>query len=303
MRGALRDTRPRASELDDLTANLRGILMGTIDPPWPDSRNPTPPNPGQIAVSAEPSPLSTAHSERVAQQSLLKQRVLGTLPGQTQIIPAPDMIYGLDPTFASRLRSKPCWARSGAGQKTIPGAPTTPQPKALLSNSRHLTEATETSALNNSRHFTLTHLALAVRLSGQLAIEMSDGSGRHQVRARSGAELVIGWDAAPGSTARRDASPEVLRQRLAGAWDLAASAQRHDRDRRAGWRGSDGACTGWLPRVALGECRPVQQPDRRRRVAPAADVDARLPAVVIVPRASSLASGVRSRCGLFGPSP
>ncbi len=40
---------------------------------------------------------TASNSERVALQSLLKQRVLLTLPGQTQIIPAPEMIYGLDP--------------------------------------------------------------------------------------------------------------------------------------------------------------------------------------------------------------
>jgi len=40
---------------------------------------------------------TASNSEHVALQSLLKQRVLLTLPGQTQIIPAPDMIYGLDP--------------------------------------------------------------------------------------------------------------------------------------------------------------------------------------------------------------
>ena len=40
---------------------------------------------------------TASNSERVALQSLLKQRVLITLPGQTEIIPAPAMIYGLDP--------------------------------------------------------------------------------------------------------------------------------------------------------------------------------------------------------------
>ena len=40
---------------------------------------------------------TASNSERVALQSLLKQRVLLTLPGQTEIIPAPEMIYGLDP--------------------------------------------------------------------------------------------------------------------------------------------------------------------------------------------------------------
>jgi transcriptional regulator with XRE-family HTH domain len=40
---------------------------------------------------------TASNSERVALQSLLKQRVLLTLPGQTEIIPAPDMVYGLDP--------------------------------------------------------------------------------------------------------------------------------------------------------------------------------------------------------------
>lgn len=40
---------------------------------------------------------TASNSERVALQSLLKQRVLLTLPGRTEIIPAPEMIYGLDP--------------------------------------------------------------------------------------------------------------------------------------------------------------------------------------------------------------
>ncbi|MDQ3677381.1 MAG: helix-turn-helix transcriptional regulator [Actinomycetota bacterium] len=40
---------------------------------------------------------TASNSERVALQSLLKQRVLLTPPGQTEIIPAPEMIYGLDP--------------------------------------------------------------------------------------------------------------------------------------------------------------------------------------------------------------
>lgn len=40
---------------------------------------------------------TASNSERVALQSLLKQRVLVTIPGETQIIPAPDTVYGLDP--------------------------------------------------------------------------------------------------------------------------------------------------------------------------------------------------------------
>ncbi|MDP8907830.1 MAG: hypothetical protein M3N47_01650 [Chloroflexota bacterium] len=91
---------------------------------------------------------------------LLKQCVLLTLPGQAEIIPAPEMIYGLDPD----LREPPplgALSPSAASQKTTPAAPTTtrqPQPaSALPNNSRHLTEETETSALNNSRHFTNNH--------------------------------------------------------------------------------------------------------------------------------------------------
>ncbi|MDP8908278.1 MAG: helix-turn-helix transcriptional regulator [Chloroflexota bacterium] len=40
---------------------------------------------------------TASNSERVALQSLLKQGALLTVPGQTEIIPAPEMIYGLDP--------------------------------------------------------------------------------------------------------------------------------------------------------------------------------------------------------------
>lgn len=40
---------------------------------------------------------TASNSERVALKSLLKQRVLLTLPGQAEIIPAPETIYGLDP--------------------------------------------------------------------------------------------------------------------------------------------------------------------------------------------------------------
>jgi transcriptional regulator with XRE-family HTH domain len=40
---------------------------------------------------------SASNSERVGLQSLLKQRVLLTIPGESEIIPAPEMIYGLDP--------------------------------------------------------------------------------------------------------------------------------------------------------------------------------------------------------------
>lgn len=39
----------------------------------------------------------SSNSERVALQSLLKQGALITLAGETQIIPAPDTLYGLDP--------------------------------------------------------------------------------------------------------------------------------------------------------------------------------------------------------------
>jgi hypothetical protein len=38
----------------------------------------------------------------VALQSLLKQRALVTIPGETQIIAAPDTIYGLDPYLRER---------------------------------------------------------------------------------------------------------------------------------------------------------------------------------------------------------
>lgn len=40
---------------------------------------------------------TASNSERVALQSLLKQGALITLVGETQIIPAPETIYGLDP--------------------------------------------------------------------------------------------------------------------------------------------------------------------------------------------------------------
>lgn len=38
----------------------------------------------------------------MALQSLLKQRVLVTIPGETEIIPAPDTVYGLDPYLRER---------------------------------------------------------------------------------------------------------------------------------------------------------------------------------------------------------
>lgn len=38
-----------------------------------------------------------SNSERVALQSLLKQRALVTIPGETQIAPSQDTVYGLDP--------------------------------------------------------------------------------------------------------------------------------------------------------------------------------------------------------------
>lgn len=87
---------------------------------------------------------------RARRQSLLKQRVLLTLPGQPEIIPLPEMIYGLDPDLRE---PPPLGALSPVGRRPagIPAAPTThPQARALPNNSRHLTEATVTSALNNS---------------------------------------------------------------------------------------------------------------------------------------------------------
>jgi len=52
---------------------------------------------------------TASNSERVALQSLLKQGALITLAGETQIVPAADTIYGLDPSLreppaASQLR-------------------------------------------------------------------------------------------------------------------------------------------------------------------------------------------------------
>lgn len=40
---------------------------------------------------------TASNSERVTLQSLLKQRVLITIPGETQILPSQDTVYGLDP--------------------------------------------------------------------------------------------------------------------------------------------------------------------------------------------------------------
>jgi transcriptional regulator with XRE-family HTH domain len=74
---ALQRIGPRDRGLNHITARLLlAATRGEIDDRW----------------------FKTAsNSERVALQSLLKQRVLLTLPGQTEIIPAPEMIYGLDP--------------------------------------------------------------------------------------------------------------------------------------------------------------------------------------------------------------
>lgn len=43
---------------------------------------------------------TASNSERVGLQSLLKQRVLVTIAGQTQIVPAPETTYGIDPFSA-----------------------------------------------------------------------------------------------------------------------------------------------------------------------------------------------------------
>lgn len=59
---------------------------------------------------------TASNSERVALQSLLKQRVLLTLPGQTEIIPAPEMIYGLDPALRD---PPPLEALSPVGRRPV----------------------------------------------------------------------------------------------------------------------------------------------------------------------------------------
>ena len=85
---------------------------------------------------------TASNSERVALQS-----VLITVAGQTQIILRRTRSTDSIRTCASGPRSA-SYARSNAGRKTTRPTPT--PPVALLKNSRHLTEETETSALNFS---------------------------------------------------------------------------------------------------------------------------------------------------------
>ncbi len=69
--------------------------------------------------------LKTAfNSERVALQSQDKQRVLITIPGETQILPSQDTVYGSTPTSASRRHSG-WYAPAGVHRRTI----LTPQPR------------------------------------------------------------------------------------------------------------------------------------------------------------------------------
>lgn len=74
---ALHRIRPRDRGLNNITARLLfAATRGELDDRW----------------------FKTAsNSERVALQSLLKQRVLITIPGETQILPSQDTVYGLDP--------------------------------------------------------------------------------------------------------------------------------------------------------------------------------------------------------------
>lgn len=74
---ALHRIGPRDRGLNNITARLLlAATRGELDDRW----------------------FKTAtNSERVGLQSLLKQRVLITIPGETQIIPTPEMVYGLDP--------------------------------------------------------------------------------------------------------------------------------------------------------------------------------------------------------------
>lgn len=74
---ALHQIGPRARGLTSLTAALLiAATRGEIDDHWQKT---------------------ASNSQRVALQSLLKQGVLLTVNGDTRIVPAPDVVYGLEP--------------------------------------------------------------------------------------------------------------------------------------------------------------------------------------------------------------
>lgn len=87
--------------------------------------------------------MAASNSQRVALQSLLKQGVLVTASGQTQITLAPHAVYGLEPE-----RTK---VPARGDISPIPRPPEEhPIPPAVLNNSGHEAEQTATPALNNS---------------------------------------------------------------------------------------------------------------------------------------------------------